>query len=220
MGPVSGRRSNRIELRVESSGNAAAEVPVPGNIHFDIIAPLYEIFIRPTAPEELIARLALPADGALLDAGGGSGRVAQFLRGAAVPIVVADASFNMLAEARAKQGLFPVAGFSECLPFPSGAFSRIVMVDALHHVGDQNRTAAELWRVLAPGGRLVIQEPDFDIPGVKILALAERLALMRSRFLPPDRMADLFRRTGAAIRIERNHATAWIIVDRGFRSPN
>lgn len=187
---------------------------MPGNFPFDAIAPLYEKLIRPADPRELTARLDLPADGALLDAGGGSGRVAQFLRGSAGLILVADPSFNMLREARAKPGLNPVAGFSESLPFPAGRFARIIMVDAFHHVCDQERTAAELWRVLAPGGRLVVEEPDFDSPGVKLLALGERLAFMRSRFLAPDRMADLFRRPGAEIRIERDRATAWIIVDR------
>jgi SAM-dependent methyltransferase len=187
---------------------------MPGNFPFDAIAPMYEKLIRPAVPRELAARLNLPAAGALLDAGGGSGRVTQYLRGSAGLLVVADPSFNMLSQARAKSGLAPVAGWSENLPFPAGSFARVVMVDAFHHVCDQARTAAELWRVLAPGGRLVIEEPDIDSPGVKILALGERLALMRSRFLAPDRMADLFRRSGAEIRIDRDRATAWIIVDR------
>jgi len=35
-------------------------------------------------------------------------------------------------------------------------------------------------RVLAPGGRLVIEEPDVERTPVRLIALAEKLALMRS----------------------------------------
>jgi ubiquinone/menaquinone biosynthesis C-methylase UbiE len=187
---------------------------MPGNFHFDFIAPFYERVLHPAAPQELIARLALPAAGALLDAGGGTGRIAQFLRGSAQPVVVADSSLKMLAQARAKPGLNPTAGLSESLPFPAGGFARIIMVDALHHVCDQRRTAAELWRVLRPGGRLVIEEPDVGTLAVKFLAAAERLMLMRSRFLPPAAIAGLFRHPDARVTIERASGQAWIIVEK------
>jgi len=40
--------------------------------YFKLLAPIYEIFIKPKQPEELMARIDLPAEGALLDAGGGT----------------------------------------------------------------------------------------------------------------------------------------------------
>jgi len=40
------------------------------------------------------------------------------------------------------------------------SFDRVLMVDALHHVVNQAETICELYRVLKPGGRLVIEEPD------------------------------------------------------------
>jgi ubiquinone/menaquinone biosynthesis C-methylase UbiE len=181
--------------------------------HFDLLAPLYETFFPPRDPRELLARTGLPC-GALLDAGGGTGRVSQFARGAADPIVVADLSHPMLIEARSKSGLHPVCSHTETLPFADSTFARIVMVDALHHVCDQRRTAAELWRVLAPGGRLVVEEPDVRHLAVKLIAIGEKLALMRSRFLAPPRIAELFRRPGASVRVDAGNGTAWIIVEK------
>src|SRR4030042_1638683 len=109
--------------------------------HFDILAPFYERVIRPADSQALCARLRLPVPGALLDAGGGTGREAQLLRGMAGRIVVADLSRRMLAEAVKKEGLNPVCALSEALPFPDGFFERILMVDAFHHVCSQPQTA-------------------------------------------------------------------------------
>lgn len=47
--------------------------------HFDLLAPLYEVFIRQKNPQELWRLADLPVSGALLDAGGGTRRVAQLL---------------------------------------------------------------------------------------------------------------------------------------------
>jgi SAM-dependent methyltransferase len=187
---------------------------MPALGHFDLLAPLYEKIFRPGDPQDLCARLRLPVTGALLDAGGGTGRVAQLLRGQAGRIVVADLSRPMLAEANKKEWLNPVCALSEKLPFPEGFFERMLMVDAFHHVLSQRQTARELWRVLQPGGRLVIEEPDLDSFPVKLIAIAEKLALMRSHFLPPRRIAGLFQIPGAHVTVETGNHNAWIIVEK------
>src|SRR3990170_8594256 len=182
--------------------------------HFDFLAPLYEAFIPPKDPQELWALVDLPTSGALLDAGGGTGRVAQFMSGKANPVVVADLSCKMLAEARQKDGLRPVCSHTETLPFPDETFARIIMVDALHHVCDQRATVDELWRTLQPGGRLVIDEPDVRAFVVKLIALGEKLALMRSHFFSPPRIAELFRYPNARVRAEKGKFNAWVIVEK------
>ncbi|HNT75268.1 MAG TPA: class I SAM-dependent methyltransferase [Anaerolineae bacterium] len=182
--------------------------------HFGLLAPLYETFIHPRDPVQLRALLAPPIDGPLLDAGGGTGRVAQFLRDVASEIVVTDLSFKMLQQTAAKDSLHSACAHAEALPFPDGSFARVIMVDALHHVCHQAKTAAELWRVLRPGGRLIIEEPDLRLRGVKLLALAEKLALMRSHFLSPPQIAGLFTTPDAHIHIEVAAPNAWIIMDK------
>ncbi len=182
--------------------------------HFDFLAPLYDTFIRPADPQELWKHAALPADGALLDAGGGTGRVAQSMLGKAQPVVVADLSCKMLAEARRKGSLQTVCSQIERLPFADGTFARIIMVDALHHVIDQQQTINELWRVLQPGGRLVIEEPDIRTLAVKLIALGEKLALMRSHFLDSRQISALFHFPDARVQVEAKNHAAWVIAEK------
>lgn len=182
--------------------------------HFDFLAPLYERFIKPKDPQDLWRFADLPTSGALLDAGGGTGRMAQFMNSKAHPVVVADLSCKMLAEARQKVGLHPVCSHTEKLPFPDAAFARIIMIDALHHVCNQQQTADELWRTLQPGGRIVIEEPDVRTLPVKGIALAEKLALMRSHFLSPPRIASLFRYPEARVQVEAKDYNAWVIIEK------
>jgi demethylmenaquinone methyltransferase/2-methoxy-6-polyprenyl-1,4-benzoquinol methylase len=182
--------------------------------HFGLLAPFYERLIPPRQPERLIELASLPVMGSILDAGGGTGRIAQFLRGRSRQVVVADVSLGMLSQAAGKSGLDTVCSVSEHLPFPSDFFERIVMVDALHHVFSQGETASELWRVLKPGGRILIQEPDIRRLIVKLVALAEKLALMRSRFLSPARITELFPYPDARTRIVKESYNAWILVEK------
>lgn len=182
--------------------------------HFSFLAPLYETFIPPKDPQEMWALADLPVSGALLDAGGGTGRVAQFMNGKANPVVITDLSYKMLVEARQKDGLRPVCSHTEKLPFPDQVFARIIMVDTLHHVCDQRATADELWRTLQPGGRLVIEEPDVRAFAIKLLALAEKLALMHSHFLSPPRIAELFHYPNARVRVETRKSNAWVIIEK------
>lgn len=182
--------------------------------HFSLLAPLYEKFIPPRLPERLIELVGLPVDGALLDAGGGTGRLAQFLRGRVGKLVLADETLQMTLQASRKNGLHPVCAQTERLPFQDGAFSRIIMVDALHHVSHQPQTLHELWRVLEPGGRLVIEEPDIRLFLVKLIALAEKLALMRSHFLSPTQMEQLLSFPDARIASTAQNGTAWVIAEK------
>jgi demethylmenaquinone methyltransferase/2-methoxy-6-polyprenyl-1,4-benzoquinol methylase len=182
--------------------------------HFGFLAPFYEFLIRPRDPEKIWSLAHLPSDGIVLDAGGGTGRVAQFLRGLAAQIVVADESLEMLREAQKKDGLQPVLSYTEDLPFKNDTFDCIIMVDALHHVTDQLKTTEDLWRILKPGGRLIIEEPNIHSLGVKFIALAEKLALMRSHFLSPQQIAFLFQGKSSIIRAELEDALGRIIIEK------
>jgi ubiquinone/menaquinone biosynthesis C-methylase UbiE len=180
--------------------------------HFGFLAASYERFIQITVPEKLLQLLDLSNGDTVLDAGGGTGRVAQFLAENSRLTVVADPSQKMLRQAYSKSGVQCAGSPGEHLPFSASTFDRVVMVDAFHHVENQAEVAGELWRVLKPGGRIVIEEPDFRTFSVKLIALGETLLLMGSNFLTPTQIAELF--PGGISRIEAQDVTAWIVVDK------
>ncbi len=182
------------------------------DLHFDLIAPWYERFIHPQKPERLLEALDIAPTHRILDVGGGTGRVAQFLQPARL-VVVADLSMAMLRHAHHKKGLRPTAALAEALPFAPGTFERVIMVDALHHLFNQRDAVGELWRVLAPGGRLIIEEPDIAHPLVKLIALWEKAMLMRSHFLRAERIAALLP-SEARVRIVRQDGIAHVIADK------
>ncbi len=182
--------------------------------HFSVLAPFYERFIPPSISEQLIKLIDLPSRAVILDAAGGTGRIAQFLCEGSAQVIVIDESLRMLSEARSKAGIETACAYAERMPFPSGSFDRIVMVDALHHVANQQHSAGELWRVLKCGGRIVIEEPDIRSFGVKLMALAEKLALMRSHFLAPEQVGQLFREENARISIVTDGSTAWVVIGK------
>lgn len=182
--------------------------------HFSFIAPFYDRAIPLKHVESLLEHAKLPATGYLLDAGGGTGRVAVALQGYVTQTIVADVSLGMLRQSAGKNGLKPLCTYSESLPFSADLFDRVIMVDALHHVYNQRDTTRELWRVLKPGGRLVIEEPDLRQISAKFVAIAEKLVLMRSHFLSPPAIASLFRYPNARVQVESQGFNAWIIVDK------
>lgn len=182
--------------------------------HFDFLAPFYDRVIPPKPPERLFQLLAFSPGDRLLDAGGGTGRISQFLAGAGDQVVIADTSYQMLQKSQEKSGLVQVNAASESLPFPDNLFDRVLMVDALHHVFDQARTAGELWRVLKPGGRIVIEEPDIDKVAVKLIAAAEKITLMRSRFLRAEQIKTLFSGHASQVQTLTEGHYAWVIVDK------
>ncbi len=179
--------------------------------HFSLIAPLYEAVFRPPEPDALAKTLVLPIEGTLIDVGGGTGRMSGTVRDYVGRVIIVDPSAGMIAQANGKRDVAALRAESEGLPFANGAVERVLIVDALHHFADQQRAIREVMRVLAPGGMAALSEPDIRHWFIKLVALSEKLIAMRSHFLPPEKIAALFRDAGASnVRIEQDGLSVWV----------
>lgn len=104
-----------------------------------------------------VAGLAAPR---LLDLGCGTGALAERVLGVApgAHLTCVDLSPRMAEAARARlAGRAEVLlGDAERLPFHDAGFDAAWCNDSFHHYPDPERAAFQVWRVLAPGGALVI----------------------------------------------------------------
>ncbi|MHB0858893.1 MAG: class I SAM-dependent methyltransferase, partial [Anaerolineae bacterium] len=108
--------------------------------------------------KQLVMDLAQPRVGErALDVGTGTGHFAVELASRGLQVVGIDVSEAMLAIARAREAHVTwQRGQAEALPFEDGAFPLVLSVTALEFVSDAKRALEEMFRVTAPGGRLVV----------------------------------------------------------------
>ena len=182
--------------------------------HFDFLGPIYDKIFGRGSADALINHAQVKSTNIVLDLGGGTGRVSAAIKPYVQTVHVGDCALGMLRMAQSK-GLDALMTCSEHLPYPDRSFDRIIMVDAFHHLADQAMTVKEMWRVLKPGGLIVIEEPDIANFWVKSIALGEKLLLMRSHFKKPEKIAQMGNtHHDASVSIKRSTGIAWVIISK------
>lgn len=106
---------------------------------------------------DTVASSGLCAGGRFLDVGCGSGAMAAALSAAGHDVRGID---PWAGETGLDPGSF-ITGQAESLTFPDASFSAASAFDVIEHADDE-RALAELFRVLAPGGRLFLSVPAYD----------------------------------------------------------
>jgi SAM-dependent methyltransferase len=165
------------------------------------------------------AILALAGDVAgrrILDAGCGSGPLSAALRDRGAIVTGIDSSAKMVGLARQRLGTSAdvhIADLGNPLPFPDRRFDDVIASLVLHYLEDWVGPLAELWRVLKPGGRLIVSV-DHPIvfkllnPGADYFAtrrwsfewtLGGQTALMSFWHRPLRAMTDAFTEAGFRI---------------------
>jgi len=181
--------------------------------HFSFLASIYDRVIRTPNLDRLRSLVDLRPTDRLLDVGGGTGRILAHLSDGEAGAWIVDPSLGMLREAQGK-GLDTCQGQVEAAPFRDGAFTKIIAIDSYHHFPDQVGGVRGLLRLLAPGGRLVVEEPDISRFAVKLIALGERLALMDSHFRTAEHVADRFATPETTVSVHVGAHMYWVVVDK------
>jgi ubiquinone/menaquinone biosynthesis C-methylase UbiE len=153
-------------------------------LRFRFLTRLYDPVIGLTTREKRFKRMLIeqagPAAGQrILDLGCGTGTLAIDLkrREPRAELVGLDADPEMLEQARRKAEaagteLELTEGFSTELPYEDASFDRVLSTLFFHHLDPEpkRRTAAEIARVLRPGGELHVA--DWGQPSDPLMALA------------------------------------------------
>jgi ubiquinone/menaquinone biosynthesis C-methylase UbiE len=107
--------------------------------------------------------------GAVLDAGCGPGVVVdELVRGANCKFWGVDASHQMISRANQRYAGWPRVHFEvgrvEELRFPSESFDAVLAMGVLEYLADSASAASEMYRVLRPGGTLIVTLPNAQSP--------------------------------------------------------
>ena len=133
---------------------------------WDRAAGLYDLFEWSNRKVNDAARTRagelIPAGARVLDCAAGTGEFSLAAAKRAGSVLCTDQSEAMLARARKKvrkRGLSNVSFARRditALPDPDGSFDAVIAANVLHLLPDPEPAVRELWRVVAPGGRLIL----------------------------------------------------------------
>lgn len=164
---------------------------------------------RRAALRERVTALVPPVDGDALDSGCGTGALAFALTAVAPRVVACDFVPELLAlgrEVAARDG-FDTVEFREAdamaLPFADSAFALSGCHRTLHHVADPEACVAELVRVTAPGGLVLVIDqlgPDDPAEADALHAFEQARDSSHGRLLTAGELRALLERHGLEIR--------------------
>jgi 2-polyprenyl-3-methyl-5-hydroxy-6-metoxy-1,4-benzoquinol methylase len=138
----------------------------------DLRLPVYACIKTHERAAELFA--SWPRLGPVLDVAAGSGAFARRLLGLGYTVEACD-----LYPEQFKVPEVPVrfADLSQQLPYEPASFEYLCCLEGIEHLEDQFAFVRECWRVLRPGGRLLLSTPN-------ILGLASRWRYFWTGFFP------------------------------------
>ncbi len=150
-------------------------------------------------------------DSDCLDVGCGDGRtMSRFLTARARSCVGVDVSARAVESAQALGVDARVIEDAGALPFPDGSFDLVTCIEVLEHLFQPQDAAAEILRVLRPGGHLLVTVPnvahwrhrfDFALRG-RFIPLGDQLSLEQPwrdphiRFFTAQTLPRMLRRAG------------------------
>jgi 2-polyprenyl-3-methyl-5-hydroxy-6-metoxy-1,4-benzoquinol methylase len=147
-------------------------VSIPTTTAADGRLPVYACIKTHERAAELFA--SWPRDGRVLDLAAGSGAFAGRLLQLGYAVEACD-----LYPEQFKVSEVPVrfADLSERLPYEPASFEYLCCLEGIEHLEDQFAFVRECWRVLRPGGRLLLSTPN-------VLGLASRWRYFWTGFFP------------------------------------
>lgn len=105
----------------------------------------------------------------ILDVAAGTGTSSAALTKTGAHVVAADFSPGMIAEGKKRQSTNPLISWQQAdamaLPFADNEFDAVTISFGLRNIVDPHKALVEMFRVLKPGGRIVVTEFSHPVNG-------------------------------------------------------
>ncbi|PIE00127.1 MAG: bifunctional demethylmenaquinone methyltransferase/2-methoxy-6-polyprenyl-1,4-benzoquinol methylase UbiE [Thiothrix nivea] len=215
------------QVPVTEKANKVAEVFHSVADKYDVMNDIMSMGIHRLWKRYTVASAGAKRGDQILDLAGGTGDLAEkFARivGEQGNVVLSDINGSMLAEGRRRLIDKGIAGNveyvqanAECLPFDDNRFDIITMAFGLRNVTDKDKALAAMYRVLKPGGRLLVLE--FSKPAAPIAPFYDQYSFkflpMMGKLIAND--ADSYRYLAESIRMHPDQETLkGMMVNAGF----
>jgi len=216
------------EVDVQSKQGRVAEVFHSVASKYDVMNDVMSFGIHRLWKRVTIEKSGVRRGQRVLDLAGGTGDLAAKFASIVGPegeVILADINASMLREGRDRMINEGHAGNSryaqvnaECLPFPDNYFDCITIAFGLRNVTDKEAALRSMYRVLKPGGRLLVLEFSKPVvPGLNQVydLYSFKLLPMMGKLIAND--PDSYRYLAESIRMHPDQETLeGMMVEAGF----
>lgn len=106
--------------------------------------------------QELKAFANLKGNEVVVDMGGGTGRLADYISNSCKTVYVLDESEKMLSKVEERENVIGIKGNVIKAPFEDNSIDTVILSDVLHHVKEQEKLFIEIHRILKNHGKVII----------------------------------------------------------------
>jgi len=163
---------------VDEKGNLVSAVFESVAQRYDLMNDIMSVGVHRVWKRFAVTAAAPRKGEVIMDLAGGTGDLAAQMAvkvGPGGQVVVVDVNEAMIRTGRDRlldrgliEGLCYVLGDAEALAFPDNSFDCVTMAFGLRNVTHKDRALAEMFRILKPGGRLLVLEFSKPVaPGLK-----------------------------------------------------
>jgi 2-polyprenyl-3-methyl-5-hydroxy-6-metoxy-1,4-benzoquinol methylase len=167
--------------------------------------------------DEFLAAVAI-GDAPVLDAGCGVGGLTRAVVKAGAHVVALDVGPQLAATTRQRYQCDAMVGTLTALGVRSNTFDVVLSSEAIEHTSDPKAAVVELYRVVKPGGHLVLSTPNklWQAPVRAASALGLRPYDGFENFLWPSELRQVLERAGGRI-AEHRGVHLWPFQIRALR---
>lgn len=161
---------------------------------FDRVYKHYDNFMRFFSLyklKEIKSTLNLTGNEVIVDIGGGTGKLGEYLSDSCKLIYILDESDKMLSKVKCSQKIIPVVGDALNTDFESNSIDVVVLSDVFHHIENQTKLLNEIKRILKNSGKLLVMDFEQKHFITKLLISFEYILFGKLYFKTKDEMINI-----------------------------